>query len=96
MSRSFTIDLNAYTLYRPIAERKNDLSRKSDVLDVVSILMDEGYQNFEVPMGYCEMKDRDLFGLRKQIQGAVLGVPVESLVTIRHLAGGRLVLVSFT
>lgn len=82
MSRSFSIDLERFTLGRPIADSKRLVERKIDVTDVISVLMDEGFTDFNEQRIYHRMHGYDYEGLREGILEKLVGVPRTAYVNI--------------
>jgi hypothetical protein len=80
--RSFSIDLRQFTLGRPIGDGKKLLERKIDVTDVISVLMDEGFTNFNEQRIYHRMHGHDFEGVREQIVAKLTGIPRDAYVTI--------------
>lgn len=82
MSKSFSIDLNRYSLGRTIGGSKKLLERKLDVSDLISVLMDEGFSEFNETRVYHQLHGHDMAGFRSLITSGVLGVPRHAFVTI--------------
>lgn len=82
VSRSFSIDLEQFTLGRPIAEGKHLVERKIDVTDVISVLMDEGFTDFNEHRVYHRMHGHDYEGLREGILDKLVGIPRSAYVNI--------------
>lgn len=82
MSRSFSINLEHFTLGRPIANSKKLLERKIDVTDVISVLIDEGFTEFNEQRIYHRMHGHDYEGLREGILDKLVGVPRTAYVNI--------------
>ncbi|MNG46933.1 hypothetical protein D3C79_47970 [compost metagenome] len=82
MSRSFSINLERFTLGRPIGDGKKLLERKIDVTDVISVLMDEGFTEFNEQRIYHRMHGHDFEGLREGILEKIAGVPRDAYVNI--------------
>lgn len=89
MSRSFCIDFKSYSLLYVVGADRNVLKRCVDGIDLASILIDEGFNNFENPYVYNRMKGRDINSLREQVAGAVLGIPRDALVSVRRLGNNQ-------
>ena len=97
MSRSFCVDFKYYVLNRSIGNNENVLYRNLSPLDLISILYDEGFQNFENNPVYVPIHGNDINGLREQVRLAVVGVPRNAYVSIRTLGGqSTKVLLTFT
>jgi len=82
VSRSFSINLERFTLGRPIADSKKLVERKIDVTDVISVLMDEGFTEFNEHRVYHRMHGHDYEGLREGILEKIVGVPRTAYVNI--------------
>lgn len=95
MSRSFTVDFKAYTLYQSIGNEKNRLERKIGLHDVICSLMEEGFNNFESRYGFVKSYGIDANGFRDQIAAGVLGIPRDALVRIEYLGARGLINVHF-
>lgn len=76
------MDLRQFTLGRPIGDNEKVLERKLDVMDVVSVLIDEGFSDFNEPRTYNRMYGHDRENLRAQMLDKLLGVPRDAYVTI--------------
>jgi hypothetical protein len=83
VSRSFALDLKSYTLDVPVGAEKKVLNRQVLTLDLHSLLVDEGFNCFEVPRGYHRLWGYDINALRDQVAGKLLGVPRNAEVRIR-------------
>lgn len=86
MSKSFSVDLNDFQLMVPIAGGIRTLERQLDTLDLISVLMDEGFSDY-VGYGttYHRMHGYDLSSFREQVKAQTLGIPREATVDIRLL-----------
>lgn len=82
MSKSFSIDLNRYSLGRTIGGSKKLLERKLDVSDLISVLSDEGFSEFNENRVYHQLHGHDMNGFRGHIVAGVLGIPRHAYVTI--------------
>lgn len=90
MSKSFCVDLLDYSLVLPIGGTERSLERGLDTLDLISVLMDEGFTQFSrFGTTYHRMRGIDKNSFREQIATASLGVPRESSVCIRKLGVGN-------
>ena len=83
MSRSFALDLKSYTLLVPVGGSQVVLKRAMNTLDIHSLLVDEGFNSFEVARGYYRPWGNDINSLRDQISSKLLGVPRDALVKIQ-------------
>lgn len=85
MSRSFLVDLSAYTLYRTVGIGTVPLKRAMGVSDLVSILMDLGYRNIDTGFGQAYIWGIDMNNLRGTLMEMVVGVPSTAEVNISLL-----------
>lgn len=96
MSRSFSVDLRQFTLGRPIGLDESCLERRIDVTDVISVLMDEGFTDFNEPRAYHRMHGYDRENIREQMSDKLLGIPREAYVSITASGKDRVhLLISF-
>lgn len=96
MSRSFSVDLTQFTLSRPIATTEKALERKIDVIDVISVLQDEGFSEFNEHRVYHRMHGHDRENIRALMQDKIIGVPRDAYVTIEKVGkAGLFLLISF-
>lgn len=95
-SKSFSIDLNYITLSRSIGLSNQLLQRKIDRMDVISILLDEGYNNIVDQGGYVPHSNGEAHLLRELIRSKTIGVPVDSLVNVKWLGNNSRLLVTFS
>lgn len=95
VAKCFSIDLNYFTLERAIGSSEVSLQRKIDRMDVVSILIDEGYRHIEDSGPYVRIRDQDKLGLRGAIQNSTIGISANSRVNIRWLGNTSRLLLSF-
>ena len=90
------MDLRQFTLGRPIGAEEKVLERKLSVTDVISVLIDEGFSDFNEPRSYHRMYGHDRENLRAQMLDKLLGVPRDAYVTITASGRQRLhLLISF-
>lgn len=82
MSKSFSMRLSDFVISRPIGLKEKLLNRIVDVSDVVSILSDEGFINFNEQRTFHNIHGRDLSSLRERISAKVLGIPRDAYVSI--------------
>lgn len=83
VSRSFHVDIKQFSLTRVLGAEKTVSSRKLDVTDLMSVLIEEGFNDFEEPRTYIRMSGYDLEGLREQVVSNLLGVPCDAFVSIK-------------
>lgn len=96
VSRSFSIDLRQFTLGRPIGDGKRLLERKIDVTDVISILIDEGFTEFNEQRIYHQMYGHDYQNLRELVLDKLTGIPRNAYVNISAFGKERVhLLISF-
>ena len=96
MAKSFHVDLADFALHLPIGGSANALERILDVIDVTSVLIDEGFSCFEDSPTYHRIRGHDLNGLRQQIVSASLGIPRHATVSIKRIGNSQnKVLVTF-
>lgn len=96
MSRSFSVDLRQFSLSRPIGNDEKALERQIDVLDVMSVLVDEGFTEFNEPRTYHQMYGHDRENIRELMLDKLVGVPRDAYVTITRSGKQRLhLLISF-
>lgn len=82
MSKSFSMRLSDYTIARPIGVQEVVLNRTVDMTDVVTLLSDEGFINFNEERTIHKVHGRDLSNLRERIADQVIGVPRDAYVDI--------------
>jgi hypothetical protein len=83
VSRSFSLDLKSYTLDVPLGAEPTVLNRTVTTLDLHAMLVDEGFNSFEVPRGYHRLWGNDINALRDQVASKLLGVPRDAVVCIK-------------
>lgn len=98
MSKSFIVDLNHYKVYQSIANKEKLLERKIDMSDIVSVLMDEGFNNFkENRFIYRKIYGIDSNNFRESIVSATIGIPRHAIVSFIRMGQVRnLVSVQFS
>ena len=89
MPKSFTVSMDDYTLSLPIGGSGKRLARGLDVVDLISVLSDEGFSNINYGTTYHRMYGDDLNSFREQIAESAMGVPRDAAVDIRSLGGIR-------
>lgn len=82
MSKSFSMRLSDYTIARPIGVQEVLLNRTVDMTDVITLLSDEGFINFNEIRTIHAVHGRDLSNLRERISCQVMGVPRDAYVEI--------------
>lgn len=96
MSRSFSVDLRQFTLGRPIGNDEKVLERQIDVTDVMSLLIDEGFTDFNEPRVYHRMHGYDRENIRDQMLDKLVGIPRNAYVTISRSGKDKVhLLISF-
>ena len=95
MSKSFSVDLNQYTLYRPIGSDKKMLEGRVDRSDVVACLNDMGYNNIS-EVGVARARFGVIPFLEDSLAGATLGVPTNAYVDVKAMGrAGNQLLITF-
>lgn len=89
MAKSFTVSLDDYALSLPIGGQGKRLARGLDVIDLISVLTDEGFSNITYGTTYHRMYGDDLNSFREQIAEQAIGIPREATVSLRSLGGIR-------
>lgn len=89
MPKSFTVSLDDFALSLPIGNSGTRLGRGLDVTDLISVLMDEGFNNINYGTTYHRMYGDDLNSFREQVMESALGIPRDATVDIRSLGGVR-------
>lgn len=81
MSRSFSIDLNQYRVYRTIGDGKEVLSTQSDRSDLIACLEALGYTN--ISEASCTGKRfGDIFNLEDVLTHETIGIPTSAQVDV--------------
>lgn len=94
MSKSFTVDLSNHYLYLTVAGKDQPLKRNLDVSDLISVLLDEGFSNFEDRAFYRKIYGDDA-GFRESIIRALIGVPRHASINFSRVGNNRnIILVS--
>lgn len=97
MSRSFSIDLNQFSLMRHIGLEEKPLERPLGASDVVRVLERLGYHRLEEPFSGLQTGFGTVPFLEDLITSKVIGIPASALVTIARIAGkAHLLLITFT
>lgn len=93
MSKSFTVDLSHYNVCRTVVNKETPLERKIDLNDVVSVLMDEGFNNFkDSRFIYRKIYGHETNNFRESIIGATMGIPRHAVVNFIRMGKSRTLL----
>lgn len=84
MSKSFSIDLNQFTLYRSIGSGKDLLKTRVDRSDVIACLNELGYSNIS-ERGMVRSRHGMIPSLEDVLAGETLGIPSNARVEVRTL-----------
>ena len=97
MSRSFSIDLNQFSLMRRIGLEEKALERTVGASDVVRILERLGYHQLEEPSSCLQTGFGTIPFLEELITSKVIGIPTSAMVRLTRQGGKtHLILVTFT
>lgn len=90
MSKSFCVNLFDYSIVLPIGGTERSLDRGLDTLDLISVLMDEGFSNYNrFGTTYHRMYGIDVNSFREKIASMTLGIPRGADVDIRQIGQGN-------
>lgn len=84
MSKSFSVDLNDYTLYRPIGNKQAPLKQRVDRSDVIAVLNGLGYSNVD-ERGMIPPRFGNVDQLNDCLALATIGIPTNAVVRCRAL-----------
>lgn len=96
MSKSFSIDLNQFTLYRAIPGQKQILKTRVDRVDAVSVLNDLGYQNIK-ELGITRARYGIIPSIEDTLSFSTIGIPTNAYVEVKSMGRkSNLLLFTFT
>lgn len=82
MPKSFSMDLNQFTLYRSIGSEKDLLKTRVDRSDIIACLNQLGYSNI-AERGMVRARHGIIPSLEDIMAGATLGIPSNARVEVR-------------
>lgn len=84
MPKSFSIDLNGYTLYRTIGNGENPLKGRVDRSDVVGVLNSLGYHNI-AEHGLNRSRFGVIPSLEDTLASWTIGIPTDASVRLKSI-----------
>lgn len=96
MSKSFSIDLKAFPLYRPIPGGEKILQGTIGPYEVSQVLMDLGYADIDEYSEVLPFRFGIIPALTETLAEATMGIPSTAQIKVKRLGGKtRLLLLTF-